>query len=117
MTSIISHFADVTLPAVQDRQEYPLVHQYLARPCIGSLEVEYYVLLDPLHESIEFRFVHYRDWKLEHDSLLSAIFEHFERVLESNSYDPIFLQGCMELVESKIMVEFEDYLRSISPSN
>jgi hypothetical protein len=117
MTSLLSHFAGITLPLVHDRQEYPLVHQYLTRPSIGSLEVEYYVLLDPLHESIEFRFVHYRDWKLEHDSLLSAIFEHFERVLESNSYDPIFLQGCMELVESKIVVEFNDYLQCIPASN
>ena len=117
MTSLLHYAIDTPLPSLLEREDYPLVHQYMARPYIGSLEIEYYVLLDPVHECIEFQFVHYRDWKLEHDSLLSAIFEHFDSVLATNSYDPILLQGCMDAVESKIMLEFNDYLQCMTGSS
>lgn len=118
MTSLLSYSTNlpfIPLPesVEADQVWYQSVYQYLKRPMIGHIETKLYLVPHGVIISVDSAFLSYRDWKLENDPPLVAIFREDITV---SSLHPYFLQLCIDLVEHKIYQEFEDYLTAVASS-
>jgi hypothetical protein len=94
----------------EDQDWMVLVQEFLGQPSPSLEEWQHEV------ESIEsiytmddsaIAFLYYRDWRLDHDPLLSRVFETYEEYIQYGPYNPEEMLEWMTKVEHKIVEDFE----------